>query len=105
MPDDPTFSQTNNKYDEPSYKRICNEFGVNPSSDFCFTHGANHSLEGVYIYVPNLGPSKTLYNYPGKSKFSDEGGASKKGNLVFYIEPDDDATHRQTGFPLTVQKG
>ena len=59
LPGDPTFNQFNNKYDVASYKRICNEFGVDPSSDFRFTRGANHGLGSVYIYVTNIGPDKT----------------------------------------------
>ena len=37
LPGDPTFNQFNNKYDVASYKRICAEFGVDPSSDFRYT--------------------------------------------------------------------
>ena len=58
MPGDPTFSQVNNKYDVASYKRICAEFGINPSSDFRLTKGANHGLGSVYIYVSYSGPEK-----------------------------------------------
>ena len=36
LPGDPTFSQFNNHYDVASYKRICAEFGIDPSSDFRF---------------------------------------------------------------------
>ena len=87
LPGDPTFDQFNNKYDVASYKRICNEFGVDPSSDFRFTGGANHDLGSVYIYVANVGPAKTSVSYPGFNKFSDEGGSASKGNLIYYIEP------------------
>ena len=44
LPGDPTFNQFNNHYDVASYKRICAEFGIDPSSDFCFTIGKNHGL-------------------------------------------------------------
>ena len=71
LPGDPTFDQFNNKYDVASYKRICNEFGVDPSSDFRFKRGANHGLGSVYIYVTNVGPDKTSVSYPGQDKFSD----------------------------------
>jgi len=30
LPGDPTFKQFNNHYDVASYKRLCNEFGINP---------------------------------------------------------------------------
>ena len=32
--DDPAFNQKDNHYDIASYKKICAEFGVDPSSDF-----------------------------------------------------------------------
>ena len=41
LPGDPTFNQFNNHYDVASYKRICAEFGIHPSSDFHFTVGKN----------------------------------------------------------------
>ena len=34
LPDDPTYNQKDNKYYIPSYKRLCAEFGVDPSTDF-----------------------------------------------------------------------
>ena len=48
LPGDPTFNQFNNHYDVASYKRICAEFGINPSSDFRFTVGKNHGLGNIY---------------------------------------------------------
>ena len=86
LPGDPTFSQFNNHYDPPSYKRICAEFGIDPSSDFRFTHGKNGGLGYVYVYAQ--GASKTEYGYPGFNKFRDEGGKALDGNLIYYIEPD-----------------
>ena len=86
LPGDPTFSQFNNHYDAPSYKRICAEFGIDPSSDFRFTHGKNRGHGYVYVYAQ--GATKTEYGYPGWSKFSDEGGKAIDGNLVYFIEPD-----------------
>ena len=71
LPGDPTFSQFNNHYDAPSYKRICAEFGVDPLSDFRFTIGKNSGLGYVYVYAQ--GATKTEYEYPGWNKFSDEG--------------------------------
>ena len=86
LPGDPTFNQFNNHYDAPSYKRICAEFGIDLSSDFCFTHGKNNGLGYVYVYAQ--GVSKTEYGYPGWNKFSDEGGKALDGNLIYFIEPD-----------------
>ena len=86
LPGDPTFNQFNNHYDVASYKRICAEFGIDPSSDFRFTHGKNNGLGNVYIYAQ--GAMKTDYEYPGFNKFSDEGGKAIKGDLISYIGPD-----------------
>ena len=38
LPGDLTFNSLSNHYDVASYKRICAEFGIDPSSDFRFTH-------------------------------------------------------------------
>lgn len=59
---DPTFNQINNEYDVASYKRICNEFGISPSSDFRFKKGNNHGLGNVYIYISNHGLRETHVN-------------------------------------------
>ena len=44
LPDDPTFNQKTNKCKIASYKNVCGEFGIDPSSDFRFTHGKNTGL-------------------------------------------------------------
>ena len=98
LPGDPTFNQFDNKYDEASYKRICAEFGVDPSSDFRFTRGANNGLGDVYIYVSNVGPINSGADYPGYDKFSDEGGSASKGNVIYYIEPGDAANAQADWF-------
>jgi len=85
LPGDPTFNQFNNHFDVASYKRLCNELGVDPSSDFRFTHGANQGLGSVYVYAG--GPTKTDFLYPGTNKFGDEGGKAIQGNLIYFIEP------------------
>ena len=51
LPGDPTFNQFKNHFDVPSYKRLCAEFGIDPSSDFRFTHGKNGGLGHVYVYA------------------------------------------------------
>ena len=105
LPGDPTFNQFNNKYDVASYKRICAEFGVDPSRDFRYTAGTNHGLGSVYIWVSNVGPSKTYTSYPGHDKFSDEGGTASKGTLIQYIEPDDVANRQSDFFCPNVAEG
>ena len=59
LPGDDAFDQKNNTYDIPSYKRLCNEFGISLSTDFRFHHGMNHGLVKFYIYYSNLGYGKT----------------------------------------------
>ena len=87
LPGDSAFSQTENKYDIPSFERICAEFGISPNADFRFTKGDNHGLGSVFEYFTNSGYFKTPFKYPSKeTKFEDEGGRASDGNLVPYIE-------------------
>ena len=87
LPGDTAFSQTENKYDIPSFERICAEFGISPNADFRFTRGDNHGLGSVFEYFTNSGYTKTPFKYPSKeTKFEDEGGRTSDGNLVPYIE-------------------
>ena len=87
LPGDTAFSQTENKYDIPSFERICAEFGISPNADFRFTRGDNHGLGSVFEYFTNSGYTKTPFKYPSKKiKFEDEGGRASDGNLVPYIE-------------------
>ena len=87
LPRDTAFSQTENKYDIPSFERICAEFGISPNADFRFTRGDNHGLGSVFEYFSYSGYTKTPFKYPSKeTKFEDEGGRASDGNLVPYIE-------------------
>ena len=87
LPGDPAFNQTENKYDIPSFERICAEFGISPNADFRFTRGDNHGLGSVFKYFTNSGYTKTPFKYPSKeTKFEDEGGRASDGNLVPYIQ-------------------
>ena len=87
LPGDTVFSQTENKYDIPSFERICAEFGISPNADFRFTRGDNHGLGSVFEYFSYSGYTKTPFKYPSKeTKFEDEGGRASDGNLVPYIE-------------------
>ena len=85
LPGDSPFNEKDNRYDIPSYKRICKEFNVSSDSDFRCHKGANHGLGSVYIWVSYVGPTETDSSYPGFNKFSDEGGEGSKGNLLQYI--------------------
>ena len=51
LPGDPTFSQTENKSDIPSYKRICAEFQISPNADFRFTFGQNLDLDMLTYFI------------------------------------------------------
>ena len=88
LPRDPTFDQMKNHYDVTSYKSICGEFGIDSSSDFRFTSGANSGLGVLYVKPWGESPTKTDYKYPDWNKFSDEGGKLNKGDLIEFIEPD-----------------
>ena len=89
LPGDSTFNAKDNHYDIPSYKKICAEFGIDPTIDFRFTGRKNHGLGDVYVGVTGGGPMKTGQAYPGGFyKFGDEGGKAKEGNLLDYIELD-----------------
>ena len=99
LPGDPTFSQTENKFDIPSYKRICAEFQISPTADFRFTFGQNFGLGYVNIFYPGEGdyaqkhwtyPPATLQN-PSSQRFSDEGGTDAKGNRIDFIRNDQGA--------------
>ena len=61
LPDSPVFSEISNPYDVASYKRICAEFNVDPSTDFRYTRGKNGSLGTVYIGATGLGAIATTH--------------------------------------------
>ena len=63
-PDDHTFNQKDNHYDIASYKRICAEFGVDPSSDFRFTYGQNHGIGYVNIKYLDGDFAQKKWTYP-----------------------------------------
>ena len=75
MPGDPTFNQFNNHYDVASYNRLCNEFGIKPSSDFRFASGKK-TRSVRRIHLRNRGWSN---ENSGFNKFSDEGGHGANG--------------------------
>ena len=105
LPGDLTFSQTDNKYDSPSYKRICAEFGIDPNTDFRFTRGQNHGLG--YCYVPGdpqpfkhwTYPPASLDN-PSSQRFPDERGSATQtankylGNELDHIINEEGSDHQ-----------
>ena len=104
LPDDSAFEQKNNRYDVPSYKRLCNEFGINNNEDFRFKHGSNNGLDDVYIYISHMGYRNAVDKFPGGyNKFSDEGGKASDGNLIQYIEQNSSIADKQYEY-LVVDK-
>ena len=105
LPGHTAFSQTENKYDIPSFERICAEFAISPNADFRFTRGDNHGLGSVFEYFTNSGYTKTPFKYPSKeTKFEDEGGRASDGNLVPYIE-NTEARNQYDYFLCPVSRG
>ena len=95
LPDDPVFNQKDNPYDTASYKRICAELGIAPSTDFRYKKGSNHGLGKVFINITRGGSVPTGMSYPSaKAKFGDEGGDPGQGNLAAFIR-NDDGTEKQ----------
>ena len=88
LPLNPAFSQINNNYDTPLFKRICAEFGISPSADIRFKSGDKHDLGSVFIYVTNAGPMAISISYPVNNTFSDGCGKAIKGNLISFIRSD-----------------
>ena len=99
LPGDPTFNPLNNHYDTPSYKSLCAEFGIDPSSDFHFTVGKNNGLGRVN------GEMQLDYKYPSVMKFSDEGGKAIMRDLVSYIRPDPVASNQFDWFAPKTSAG
>ena len=90
LPDDTIFKEDNNPYGIAAYKSICAEFGIDTSTDFCFTYGQNHGLGYVYIMYSDWPfahkkwkyPPATLTN-PSSQRFSDEIGATDNNTIAF----------------------
>ena len=105
LPGDPTFNQTENKYDSPSFKRICAEFGIDPNTDFRFVHGQNHGLGYCYVsgdpqpFKHWTYPPASLDN-PSSQRFSDEQGSATQtgnrflGNELDYIINEEGSDHQ-----------
>ena len=98
LPDDPTFNQKDNHYEIASYKKICGEFGIDPSSDFRFTHGKNKGLGNVYIWVTYSGPRSTDYNYPDPNlalfddeRVTDRDDPNYRANGIYFVRNDQGA--------------
>ena len=117
LPDDPAFNEINNPYDVAAYKRICAEFGIDPSTDFRYTRGKNGGLGTVYIWVTYSGPEATDYHYPDPdlALFDDErkhvkdekskesrplkpGDDGYKANSIYFVRNDQGAENQLEHF-------
>ena len=105
LPRDKTFDEKSMNFDKASYKRICAEFGLDPSADFRYTQPKNHGLGGVYVYGPG-GAFEIASQYPGGSaKFAGEGGSAQKGNLIYFLRPDASAEDQADWFCPNASQG
>ena len=98
LPDDAVFDEINNPYDVAAYKRICAEFGIDPSTDFRYTRGKNGGLGTVYIEATGIGAIATDYHYPDPdlALFDDERITNRddpnyKANGIFFVRNDQGA--------------
>ena len=98
LPDDMIFKEDDNPYDVATYKCICAEFGIDPSTDFRFTYGQNHGLGYVYILYSDGPYAQKKWKYPPadmliplSQRFSDDGGTEDDGNLIDFIRNDQGA--------------
>ena len=84
------FNQQDNPYDVALYKRICAEFGIDPSTDFRFTHGQNHGLgyvnitysDGPFAHKQWKYPPADLSN-PSCQRLADDSGATANNTIAF----------------------
>ena len=90
LPDDPAFNQKNNPYDVASYKRICAEFGVDPSTDFRFTYGQNHGLGYVNIMYSDGPFAQKKWQYPpadlsnpSSQRLAGDSGTTSNNTITF----------------------
>ena len=98
LPDDTAFKEVDNPYDVASYKRLCGEFGIDPSTDFRFTYGQNHGLGYVNIMYSDGPFAHKKWKYPpadlsnkSSQRFSDEGGNDDDTNKIDFIRNDQGA--------------
>jgi len=99
LPGDLTFNQFDNPYDKAAYDRICDEFGIDPSSDFRFKRGMNHSLGVVYLYMYDIDKEgkEEWAHFPEYHTFGPK--------HIGYIEPDNIASTQYDWFAPNTAAG
>ena len=105
LPDSPVFSEIANPYDVASYKRICAEFNIDPSTDFRYTRGKNGGLGTVYIGATGLGDIATDYHYPDPDlalfddeRITDRNNSGYKANGISFVRNDQGAENQLEHF-------
>ena len=105
LPDSPVFSEISNPYDVASYKRLCAEFNIDPSTDLRYTRGKNGGLGTVYIGATGLGDIATDYHYPDLdlALFDDEritnrDDSNYKANGIAFMRNDQGAANQLEHF-------
>ena len=105
LPDSSVFSEISNPYDVASYKRICAEFNVDPSTDFRYTRGKNGGLGTVYIWFTGTGPTAIDYHYPDPDlalfddeRITDRNNSNYKANGISFIRNDQGAANQLEHF-------
>ena len=105
LPDSPVFSEIANPYDVASYKRICAEFNIDPSTDFRYTRGKNGGLGTVYIGATGLGDIATDYHYPdpdltlfNDERITDRNNSGYKANGISFVRNDQGAENQLEHF-------
>ena len=112
LPDDPTFDEIKNPYDVAAYKRICAEFGIDPSTDFRYTRGKNDGLGTVYIGATGLGDIATDYHYPDHDlalfddeRITDRNNSNYKANGISFMRNDQGAENQLEHFVPDLASG
>ena len=112
LPDDPTFDEIKNPYDVAAYKRICAEFGINPSTDFRYTRGKNGGLGTVYIWATGLGAIATDYHYPDPDlalfddeRITDRNNSNYKANGISFMRNNQGAENQLEHFVPDLASG
>jgi len=88
IPGNPVFCPTDNNINMLQYQKLCNEFGVNPGTDFRFKGGENGGLGTMYNYWSRNGyhPLKGAVYNPNRYQFIEN--STNEVSKIDYIKQD-----------------
>ena len=88
IPGNTIFNPTDNNINMLQYQKLCNEFGVNPGTDFRFKGGENGGLGTMYNYWSRNGyhPLKGAVYNPNRYQFIDN--SSNEVSKIDYVKQD-----------------